>query len=76
MGNNHTFLIENYYRYDGDNINMDYIVNTNYMVYTVDNINFRKGVRDMSFVIDKELYEYGFLDAEGTGWVNIYKLTY
>lgn len=56
--------------------NENYLVTTNYVVTTDcmnPDINIRKGVRDGFFVIDRELYDRGFYEKEGIGWVNVFK---
>lgn len=76
MGNNWTTFNQIAYAY-GIEQNEAYINTGNYNVYNnpvVLGLNFRKGIRDGSFVIDEELYIYGFADAEGVGWKNIQTL--
>jgi hypothetical protein len=77
MGNNWTTLLQNDDSYIyGLRQNEDYVVNTNYVDKTDAevSVNYRKGVRNGSFVIDEELYPLGFGDAQGIGWQNIYSI--
>jgi hypothetical protein len=70
MANNHTFGANGYYSYQGGRTAANYIVSENFNTYSLDGVNFRKGIRDGCFVIDKEIYEGGFLNTENVGWTN------
>ena len=80
MGNNHTFFLDPYFGYMGQDTNQSYINTPNYKSYQVNplnnSVNWRKGVRNGAFVVDVELYEYGFLAAENVGWVNVKSYKY
>ena len=71
MGNNHTFLIGKSYGYNGAKTNPSYTVSENFDTYSNGVTNFRKGIRDGKFVIDKEIYDGGFLNTQNIGWTNL-----
>lgn len=73
--NNHVFQVGEYYSYVGAKDNPDYYVSDNYNVYMLDGVNYRKGVRGNLLVLDKELYEGGFMGNEGAGWECIFSIT-
>jgi hypothetical protein len=73
MGNNHTFRVGESYRYDGANFNGASISDDSiYTVFTWGDWNLRMGIRGAFFVVDLELFEYGFSAAQNVGWINLW----
>jgi len=77
MGNNHTFQYSNgYVGYDGQNVALKYVVGVGYKGFKIGDVIYRHGIRYGAFCTDRELYEYGFLNTEGKGWINVFKIKY
>ena len=70
MANNHTFAADGFYSYQGGRTAANYTVSENFNTYSLNGLNYRKGIRNGNFVIDREIYEGGFENVENIGWIN------
>jgi len=68
--NNWTSEVNGYLSY-GSRYNQDYLNPPGFKSYTQGGVNYREGVRNGQFVVDRELFENGFSCLEYIGWVNL-----